>query len=292
MSRCACVLLAITLIACGGKKETQKKKAKPAVKPTPVQPKATSDAGPPPKVAVEPFKIPEELSEEKALLRVGALAAWEGVIQRYKFLARRGGVGIIWGLVGKEIGAYRWLIDETGGSGSLAVRLAGIDKFEVAEGDRLVAWGSWKVDEQRKWIWDVRKLAKLPAHKKSKPQLTAFEPGHQIQSIETRPKGSVPVSVLKRHGDITFEVIAPPKKHGDGWLIGDKAKWRKIAYLYLPGERRVYGGQEYFSTDELWQLEEKTRYTVKVKRFHKRTDGKPSKMHAITPPRKILKPKN
>ena len=59
----------------------------------------------------------------------GSVAAWQAVIDRDRYLARRGQGAVIVGRMGGDAiapgarGVIRWLIDETEGNGALAVRV-------------------------------------------------------------------------------------------------------------------------------------------------------------------------
>jgi hypothetical protein len=228
------LLVAVALCACGGDKNEKQS-------PAPVLTVASQDAAPvvakaPPPVAIESFETDGD--EAKALAKAEVMHAWRAVDQRWRLLARRGEGGAVWGSLGESIDEHQWLIDETEGVGSLAIRVRLPAETKLAKGERVVIWGGWKVDGKRRWYWEARRVARLGG--KSPSDVTEFAPGHDIKVLDARPKGSVPISKLKRRGDVVFEVVNAPMRVGEGWIVADRAKWPKIAIL-SPTAGRITG---------------------------------------------------
>ncbi len=258
------------------------------VRATKIAPAVTADAAPslaaksPPSVEIEIFDTSD--GEQVALRKAGVVHAWRAVTVRANLLARRGQRGSVWGTLGDSIDEHRWIIDETTGAGSLAIRVLLPADTALKQGDRVVIWGAWKVDGKRRWYWEARRVARLGG--KSPPDVARFSPGHAVAVLDHKPKGAVPISKLERSGDVVFEVVSRPIRVGDGWIVADRAKWPKVAILYLPGENRSYGGQDYRAPDERWKLERGARYTVRIRRYYRRSAGL-QRMNAVWPPRQI-----
>ena len=81
-----------------------------------------------------------------------------------------------------------------------------VPTLDVSKGERVVVWGAWKVDGKRRWYWEGRRVARLGGT--SPADANQFPPGHHIERLDARPKGSVPISKLRRRGDVVFEVDA------------------------------------------------------------------------------------
>lgn len=133
----------------------------------------------------------------KQIAELGAISAWQAVIDRAQLLARRGQKGVVFGRVGPAILApapapatppgaadagapppapppppdaglvpspYVWLVDDTEGNGSLGIRIAlGKHAASAKEGDRIAASGAWELDEERRWFWRANALQPLAA---------------------------------------------------------------------------------------------------------------------------------
>jgi hypothetical protein len=271
---------------CSGSRD-QAAPAKPAADaaaaPEPAEPPAPVDPGP---LELERL-IADDGDEAEALRRVGAVPAWQAVVERGRYLARRGQQGVVFGRldgpVAEPPSSYRWLIDETEGEGALAIRLAIDPRMAVAEGQRVAAWGAWHLDAERRWYWQAERLALLSAAAgtPSDPGTptsatsgtpTSATPGVAsiarlaIPVIEQAPTSAVPVSRLEGDGEILFEIRGSPRHPTDGREIADPGDTKTVARLLLPGEQPAYGGQEYRSPDEYWQLDPSTVYTVAVRR--------------------------
>ncbi|HVK78697.1 MAG TPA: hypothetical protein VM734_35600 [Kofleriaceae bacterium] len=288
----ASALLAITLAACGdgngdlGQARTEPGGARDAtveVAPT----SRDADEG-----AVEPPPAPppdDEVLAEGA--PAGTIPAWQAVVDRDRYLARRGQKGTITGRLGAEAiapgakGVVRWLIDETEGNGALAVRV-GITGPVPAEGTRLAARGAWALDDQRRWYWQVESLAPLDTPAPAPPVEPPAPPGHQIASGPP-PRPYRPASKPQDGGVIVFGVIRAAPAPGAGWLIGDDSFSPPAATLLLPGERSSYGGHDLRQADEVWELKRGVLYWVRIERVRRRTPDALPTIRAVTAPVKV-----
>lgn len=234
--------------------------------------------------------LPGSLDDERAALqRIGATRVWRAVIERGEYLARRQRRGAVHGRVGPSVGGYRWLIDESRGSGSLSLRLLVPPGIALEQDQRVVAFGAWHVDADRGWYWQADKLAALPAREWDIPEESRSAPGHVIVDIPDVPEGARPVSGIPHQGGtIVFEVVRAAADPADGWEISDRTGGRATARLFLPGEQESYGGQDLRSPNEHWQLERNTRYTVRIKRYLPAKDGELPNMTALSAPRRII----
>jgi hypothetical protein len=262
---------------------------------------------PPPAVHAGPLELESLVAgdgdQAEALRRVGALPAWQAVVERGRHLARRGQQGVVFGRLGGPVAEpsspHRWLVDETEGEGALAIRLALDPRVAVAEGQRVAAWGAWHLDAERRWYWQAERLALLPAAEgsPSNPSAPTSETTGAtsvarlaIPVIEQAPRSAIPVSRLEGDGEILFEVRGSPRHPTDGRAIADPGDTRTVARLLLPGEQPSYGGQEYRAPDEYWQLDPSTVYTVAVRRQRRvPADGLPI-LQARGIPRRVGQP--
>lgn len=291
-SRPACSgawLIALALLlapACGG--------GEPPGQPPPA-PEAPAAPAPPALAPAPPAPVLEMLAidgtEESTLAALGAIPAWEAVVARARYLGRRDQAGVVVGRLGGASDGHgrdaRWLVDETEGAGALAIRVVVDDRLELAEGQRLVAWGAWWVDDAQRWYWKADRVAGLAPRGDGVPAGDAAMPGLDIAMIPAPPEGAEPVSQRTTPGDILFQVRAVPAEPTDGWEIADRSSDEPVARLLLPGERPSYGAQDYRSPDEHWRLERGVPYVVRVKRFRPSRDGEPILMRAVDAPRRI-----
>ena len=112
-----------------------------------------------------------EAAAAGAAREAAAVPAWTAVSDRARLLARRGGHGAVVGQVAAERGqGYPWLLDETRGAAGLGIRLgfAAGRTPDLAAGERLLVFGAWTVDSERRWVWRVDRALRLPpAHTSS-----------------------------------------------------------------------------------------------------------------------------
>lgn len=253
----------------------------------------SSDLPPAPTDAITVTAFPVAGKEHDALQSAGVVSAWDAVIDRWRYLARREQRGAVFGRLGDLDGAYRWLVDETEGAGSLAIRVAIPKATEVAAGDRVVIHGAWRVDAGRKWYWQAERIFRLPSRERDAEKLASDPyrglPGQQIRVVESAPEGAVPVSEMtERGGGIRFQVVRAPALFGDGWEISDRSDWRPVAILRLPGEHKPYGGQDYMTAEERWHLKKGVGYAVRVHRWRPpRQEGELPELRATSAPLRI-----
>ena len=247
---------------------------------------------------------PDVVSDpSKAIVQLGAIPAWQAVVDRTLYLARRGQHGVVYGVVGPAdapppqgtgsgsgsavvTGSYVWLVDDTEGNGSLAIRVA-LGMKGAKEGDRVALGGAWQLDDARHWFWKVDTLVQLPPGKpsESKDPQPAM-PGHAIANGEL-PNGARTIGVAKDGDAVYFTVVGqPPVIDGDGWQVADELGNPTFAVMTLPGERASYGGQDMRAADERWSLRRGQTYWVRIGHFHKRGD-KPPTVTARTAPVRV-----
>jgi hypothetical protein len=286
------VLLLATLVDCqgsGSEKPPQKRDAAPVDyedAPDPVFEEA-------PRVEPEP----EPTDPGKLISELGAIPAWQAVIDRAQLLARRGQHGVVYGRIGPEVmilgeppahagsgkpidagmipSGYVWLVDDTDGNGTLGIRVV-LGKETAAAGDRVALGGAWLLDDARRWYWKVDSLTALPPAAPSdiKDPPAPF-PSHGIQEGRY-PAGTRTITVARDNDAVYFQIVGPPPvRDGDGWLVANELGDVPFARLVLPGERAAYGGQDMRAADERWVLKRATTYWVRIGKIRK--SSKPSR---------------
>ena len=247
----------------------------------------------------------------KAIAELGAIPAWQAVIDRATLLARREQHGVVYGVyagpvmvpapvdpdavadagVGPHIDAglvpskYGWLVDDSEGNGSLAIRVDLAGK-QVGPGDRVAFGGAWVLDDARAWVWKVDAVSPLPPGPPSGLKETPAPPGHVIVDGGLPPGGKM-ISFAKDDDAVIFQLVGlPPASDGDGWPVGDQLGSPVVALLNLPGERASYGAQDMRTPDEHWTLKRGQTYWVRIGKLHKRGD-KVTVMNARTAPVRI-----
>ena len=275
------------------------------------KPRAVADEPPP---AVEVVDAAPELPSDPdlAIARLGAIPAWEAVVQRDWFLARRKQHGIVYGRLGTEIlepapaaaavapspsrspppsppaapalvsTGQHWLIDDTEGGGALAIRVAfGGAKLPEA-GTRLGVGGAWALDDADRWYWKADTVTRLPPP--AAPPELPYPPGHTVAVVAPPREGLRPVSKAIDNGVILFQVLAAPREEGEGWKIGDELGSPVAAILYFPGERPSYGGHDLRQPSERWQLKRAITYWVRTGKVRKKDKDAPATLNAVSPP--------
>lgn len=263
----------------------------------------------PPARVVEPApEAPPDPSVRIADL--GAIPAWQAVIDRGQLLARRGQKGVVFGRIGPAVmvpdpappplppgtpppktppmiaSPYVWLVDDTEGNGALAIRVRLGDRA-AATGARVALRGAWTLDEARRWVWAVDDVEPLPpAPPSTIPDPVAPVPGHAITLGELPPRART-ISLAKDGDAVYFQIVGPrPANEGDGWAVADELGNPPFALMNLPGERSSYGGQDMRAADERWTLKRGVTYWVRIGKLRKRTD-KPALVTARTAPIKV-----
>ena len=268
---------------------------------------------------------PEVPDPGRVIAELGAIPAWQAVIDRAQLLGRRGQHGVVYGRVGPvllvpgpaatapsdagvgaggdagavrgiDAGAvidaglvpspYAWLIDDTEGNGALGIRIAIGDKAK--EGDRIAAGGAWQLDAERRWFWKPDAVQPLPPGPPSElKEPPQPVPSHAVATGEL-PGGARTISLARDHDLVYFQIVGPaPASDGDGWLVADQLGSPAVALMNLPGERASYGGHDMRAPDERWQLRRGQTYWVRIGKLRKRAD-KPALVNARTAPVRVL----
>lgn len=274
-------LLALGLVACqgGGTAGPGDAAKRPRDASVPAPDAASADAG-----VQEPDQPPDP---ERHIADLGAISAWQAVIDRAQYLGRRKQHGIVYGTIGAEAAPYVWLVDDSEGNGSLGIP-ALLGNHPAAKGDRVAVGGAWELDASRKYFWKVDSLEKLPPAKTDLKDPPQAIPSHAIGSGEL-PSGARTVSLAKDDSAVYFQIVGPaPKVDGDGWAVADELGNPTAAYLNLPGERASYGAQDMRTTDERWVLKRGVTYWVRIGKVHQKAAGKPFVINARTAPIRVL----
>ncbi|HTR53852.1 MAG TPA: hypothetical protein VMJ10_24325 [Kofleriaceae bacterium] len=251
----------------------------------------------------------------KAIADLGAISAWQAVVDRAQYLARRGQHGIVFGTVGAAVVAaptgsaspggpasvangvdaglvatpYTWLVDDTEGNGSLAIRVElGARAAKIKAGDRVALGGAWMTDEAHGWFWMVDAVTPLPAAPPPSAKDPPSQLGHAIGSGDM-PRGAKPISKAGDGDLVYFQLVgAPPALDGDGWPVADELGNPVAALIDLPGETASYGGQDLRTPDERWHLKRGVTYALRVAVVHHHGPDKPATMRARTAPIKVM----
>jgi hypothetical protein len=242
----------------------------------------TSDHSPPPPLATGEAATPVlAVPDAGAEVERRPIAAWQGVVDRDLYLARRGQQGVLGGIAASAVADDRfWLVDETEGEGSLGVPVQAPGKLPRA-GDRVRVRGAWVVDSTRRWIWQAEEVS--PGTPGKVPP-TDPAPGHQIREIAA-PAEAVAVSGAVDGAVVTFQVAAAPVQPGAPWKIADGAGSPAVAWLHLPGERASYGGRDFRLPGERWQLTRGVTYWVKLGKVRRPAGDPLLGVTALTAPR-------
>jgi hypothetical protein len=220
-----------------------------------------------------------KLTAVQLIAKLGAIPVWEGVVQRGQLLARRGQRGVLYGRVGPAVGegSLVWLIDDTDGEGSLAVR-ASFAGATAPAGARIAATGAWMLPEEpapapaaapaagvavppapavvpaaRRWVWQVEHSTALPDE--GAPPATSSPIGHQLR-VGPRPVEAVPISRAKDNDLIVFQVLAAPRR----------------------------GGIDFRQPDEQWRLRRGVTYVVRIGKIRRKDPSKPATINARNAP--------
>lgn len=291
-------VLLIVLAACqsgGGGTE------QPTPAPIDAEPLATpltaEDAGTIAELPTEQGTPTDEPDLGRAVEDLGAIPAWQAVVDRDQYLARRGQQGVVFGRVGPIVppraatGAdagvppptgLTWLVDDTEGNGALAIRVQLADPAPV-EGERIAVAGAWALDDERRWFWQGGAVTALPASDTTAPKDPIAPPGLAIAIADAPGKRKYPDKV--QPGELMeFTVKKRPLRVGDGWPITSERGSELMAYLILPGERASYGGHDLRGPDEKWSLKVGATYWVRVGRIRPARGEDPPIIRAVTRP--------
>lgn len=312
--------LALALVACQGKRSEPSSGDGTGSAPSPFDapaPRADAMILPPEDAPKKPDEV-EAPDPGKVIAELGAFSAWQAVIDRADYLARRGQRGVVYGRLGAVImvpdplatvpgtgsgsaappakpplveSPYRWLVDDTEGNGTLGIRVKIPDakKGDVKEGDRIALDGAWDLDDHKRWFWKADAVQTIPAGTPSdlkEPPPAA--PSHAIANGEL-PSGARTISLAKDGDAVYFQIVGPPPTtEGDGWPVADELGNPAVALLNLPGERASYGGHDMRQPDERWVLKRGQTYWVRIGKVRKRAPDKPWLINARTAPIRVM----
>ncbi len=304
--RVACLAAICALAACQTKSSDEP--------PAPKDSRIVKDEPPPIDASDVPVREPEPPDPGKLLADLGAVSAWQAVVDRAHYLARRDQHGVVYGTLGEPImvpgppppvpadaGAaapvdaglvpseYVWLVDDTEGNGALAIRvLLGPHAAKVKTGERVALGGAWMLDDSRRWYWRVDQVTHLPPASPSDLKEPPAMPGHQIAEGPL-PPGARPLSQAQSGDVVTFMLTGPkqPVMPGEGWPVADKTGQPVFALLNLPGEQPSYGGQDMRTADERWQLKRGQLYWVRIGKIRRPAPEKPALINARTAPVRV-----
>lgn len=261
-----------------------------------------------------PRPAPAPQTGAQIIAKLGALPVWEGVVQRGQTLERRGQRGVLYGRVGDKVegedGRAVWLIDDTEGEGSLAVRAIFADSVPP-KGSRVAATGAWTLPElpsapaapstppaaapaaptaaatpaapAPRWLWKVESVTPLP---EEAPFAPTSPIGHEIKT-GPRPAEAVPISKAKDNDVVVFQVLSAPRRLGEAWLVADQLGSPPVAMLSMPGDRASYGGIDFRQPDEQWRLRRGVTYVVRIGKIRRKDPSKPATINARNAPIKL-----
>ena len=265
-----------------------------------------------------PTEVPEIANggdpDDAEAVAKSATSVWQAVVDRDRYLARRGQGGVVEGRLGGPVEAppvaptppnaidagappapaFTWLVDDTEGDGALAIHvdLSGVSGAPPKAGARVAITGAWTLDDSRHWVWKAASIVALPATPPPDPA-TQVPPGH-VPAAQPMPADARAASRIgDGSGTIVFQILAPPRQDGDGWTIANQLGDPAIARLILPGERPSYGGHDLRTPDERWQLKRAVPYWVRIGKLHKppaAPAGQPPALptvHALGAPRRV-----
>jgi hypothetical protein len=231
---------------------------------------------------------PEHVDPGKQLAELGAVPAWQAVVDRTQYLERRHQKGVVYGTLAAGSGSDTWLVDDTEGNGSLAIR-AQLARPGNA-GDRVALAGAWAVDDAHHWYWHATSSTELPAiaaGSNTGSNVAPSPPGHVIAN-GALPAGARPISKADDGAAVYFTLAGPaPVLDGDGWPVADELGNPVAAIVTLPGEHASYGAQDMRTPDERWTLKRGQTYWVRVGIVHKHGLDKPMTTMARTPPVRV-----
>jgi len=287
MKRIAIALvMAAAAAACQGQSETPAP-APPEPKPidasiaiAPIEIDAGDEAGSGSGSGSSSSETPEianggDSPDDAEALGKSATSAWQAVVDRDRYLARRNDKGVVEGRVGPAINppapvvdggappagpTYTWLIDDTEADGCLAIRVDFEDAAPKVDA-RVAVTGAWALDDDRHWYWRADTVTPLPDHP---PPSEPAPPGHVIALAPAPADARAAARLADGNGAIVFQIMSPPRQDGDGWTIANEIGDPPVARLVLPGERPSYGGHDLRQPDERWQLKRGVYYWVKV----------------------------
>lgn len=284
------------------------------------RPEAPNDADDEPELPVDAVSNkpvePEPPDPGKLIAELGAIPAWQAVVDRAQLLARRGQQGVVYGTIGSAVmvaapppepaavdagvrpakpvdaglvaSQYVWLVDDTEGNGALGIRVE-LGAQTANQGDRVALGGAWALDDERRWIWKVDSLKVLaPAPPSDLKDPPPPFPSHEIRNGDL-PAGARTITVARDNDAVYFQIVGPaPLRDGDGWQVADELGDTTFALMTLPGERASYGAQDMRGPDERWQLKRGQTYWVRIGKIRRHGPDKPVTLHARTAPVRVM----
>jgi hypothetical protein len=304
----ALVLATLCLVACQGKDDAASGRAaqakRDAAKPDTAPLAEDAAREPDGSAALAPASAtkPDESAEPtpdpgKTIDDLGGVSAWQAVVDRAQYLARRGQSGVVFGTLGAPIEVadpttdgglvatpYTWLVDDTEGNGALAIRVM-LGKHDVAQGQRVALAGAWVLDETLRYYWKVDQVTPLPPAPPTDLEEPPAAPGHEIVDGGFPPGGHM-IKFAKDGDAVIFTVVGkPPAVDGDGWQVASELGDPVFALLNLPGERPSFGAQDFRTPDERWHLKRGQQYWVRIGKIRRGKDPlKPANINARTAP--------
>lgn len=301
------VVVLVALLGCQGNREPTPGSGSPvAPKDADVPVERDASVVEPP-VGDAPAEEPEPPDPGKRIAELGAIPAWQAVIDRAQLLGRRDQHGVVYGKIGPVVmvlappaggsaapekpvpvaSPYVWLIDDTEGNGSLGIRVA-LGQKAAKLGDRVALGGAWALDDARRWYWKVDSVQSLPpAAPSDLKEPPPPEPNHTIINGNL-VAGSRTITVARDNDSVYFQLVGPsPTNDGDGWAVANELGDKVFALLVLPGERASYGAQDMRAPDERWSLKRGQTYQVRIGRIRSRGPDKPVVIHARTAPVRV-----
>lgn len=285
-------LLVVSLVACQGQESA--KPTRRDARPVPID--AAGDVADGAIVVDENEPVADP---SKLIADLGAVPAWQAVVDRGQYLARRNLSGVVYGTLGAPIlkadpasdggliaSPYTWLTDDTEGNGALAIRIK-LGKQAAKQGDRIALAGAWKLDDERRYYWEVDQLTALPPAPPSEVKDPPSQSGHAIVDGPL-PPGARTITVARDNDAVYFMVTGrPPAIDGEGWPVADELGDPVFALLNLPGERPSFGGQDFRTPEERWQLKRGVLYWVRIGKVRKHGPDKPATINARTAPIRV-----
>lgn len=274
------VFIVALVVGCHGRSEPAKSRDAARVEV------AAVDAGEEPDAAKPDEPAEPKPDPGKAIADLDAVSAWQAVVDRSLYLGRRGQHGVVYGTVGAADGERTWLVDDTEGNGALAIRVLP-GKLAPKQGDRVALGGAWMLDDARHWYWQADQLTPLAPSPPSDLAEPPAAPGHVI-AMGDLPQGARPITKANDGDVVYFTVVGkPPAVDGEGWPVADELGNPVFALLNLPGERPSFGGQDFRTADERWQLKRGWTYAVRIGKIRRHGADKPATINARTAPVRV-----
>jgi cell division septation protein DedD len=199
------------------------------------------------KVAVDEPESPPD--PNKQIAELGAIPAWQAVVDRAQYLARRGQKGVVYGRIGPAVvlpappappapppatGSGSAVGSGSGsavgsGSGSAAAPALSpyvwlvddsegngslgvrlaLGKLQAKEGDRIAASGAWVLDDERHWYWKAEAIQPLAPPPASEPKDPPAAVPSHIPAGGGLPPNARPIKGAKDNELVYFQLVGP-----------------------------------------------------------------------------------